>query len=51
VAKLLRTFGSAELVRQASLEELSKVVGPAAARRVVDHYSSAVGQVSNLRAD
>ena len=40
VAKLLRTFGSAELVRQASVEELSKVVGPAAARRVVDHYNA-----------
>ena len=39
VAKLLRTFGSAELVRQASVEELSKVVGPVAARRVVDHYN------------
>jgi excinuclease ABC subunit C len=40
VAKLLRTFGSAELVRQASVEELSKVVGPAAARRVVEHYNA-----------
>jgi excinuclease ABC subunit C len=40
VAKLLRTFGSAELVRQASLEELSKVVGPVAARRVVEHYTA-----------
>ncbi len=39
VARLLRTFGSAELVRQASLEELSKVVGPAAARRVVGYYA------------
>jgi excinuclease ABC subunit C len=40
VAKLLRTFGSAELVRDATLEDLSKVVGPAAARRVVSYYAS-----------
>jgi excinuclease ABC subunit C len=40
VAKLLRYFGSAELVRQASLEELSKLVGPAAARKLREHYNS-----------
>ena len=40
VAKLLRHFGSAELVRQASLEELSKLVGPAAARKLREHYNA-----------
>ena len=40
VAKLLRHFGSAELVRQASLEELSKLVGPAAARKLREHYGA-----------
>ncbi|MDP8981483.1 MAG: excinuclease ABC subunit UvrC [Acidobacteriota bacterium] len=44
VAKLLRTFGSAELVRQASIDELSKVVGAAAARRVVSYYASEARQ-------
>jgi excinuclease ABC subunit C len=34
VQKLLKTFGSLDLVRQAREEELAKVVGPAAARRV-----------------
>jgi excinuclease ABC subunit C len=34
VQKLLKTFGSLEMVRQASEEGLAKVIGPAAARRV-----------------
>jgi excinuclease ABC subunit C len=40
VAKLLRHFGSAELVRQASREELSKLVGPAAARKLREFYNA-----------
>ena len=36
IAKLLREFGSLERVRQASPEELAKVIGPAAARRLRD---------------
>jgi len=34
IAKLLREFGSLERVREASQEELAKVIGPAAARRL-----------------
>ena len=34
VQKLLKSFGSLEMVRQASEEGLAKVIGPAAARRV-----------------
>ena len=34
VQKLLKSFGSLEMVRQASEEALAKVIGPAAARRV-----------------
>ncbi len=32
ITKLLREFGSLERVREASPEELAKVIGPAAAR-------------------
>jgi excinuclease ABC subunit C len=39
IAKLLREFGSLERVRQASTEELAKVIGPAAARRLRDFYN------------
>ncbi len=38
VEKLLREFGSAERVRAASDEELVKVVGPAATRRLREHF-------------
>ena len=38
VRKLLQTFGSAENVRNAGLDELSKALGPAAARKVSGHY-------------
>jgi excinuclease ABC subunit C len=41
IAKLLREFGSLERVREAAPEELAKVVGPAAARRVREFYSPA----------
>jgi excinuclease ABC subunit C len=38
VRKLLKEFGSSELVRQSSEEELAKRVGKAAARKVRAHY-------------
>jgi excinuclease ABC subunit C len=41
IIKLLREFGSLERVREASAEELAKVVGPAAARRLRDFYNLA----------
>jgi excinuclease ABC subunit C len=41
IAKLLREFGSLERVREASVEELAKVIGPAAARRLRDFYNLA----------
>jgi len=40
VQKLLKTFGSSELVRAASEDELAAVVGRAAARKVKAHYQS-----------
>ncbi len=39
IAKLLREFGSLERVREAPAEELAKVIGPAAARRLRDYYN------------
>ena len=39
VQKLLKHFGSSELVRSASEEELARVVGRAAARRVKEFYA------------
>jgi len=39
IAKLLRQFGSLERVRVATEEELSKVIGRAAARRIRDNYA------------
>jgi excinuclease ABC subunit C len=39
VQKLLRQFGSSELVRGASEDELAKAVGRAAARRVKEYYT------------
>ena len=38
VEKLLREFGSLERVREATPEQLSKFVGAAAAKRVLDHF-------------
>jgi excinuclease ABC subunit C len=38
VEKLLRQFGSLERVREATPEQLAKSVGPAAAKRVLDHF-------------
>jgi excinuclease ABC subunit C len=40
VAKLLRHFGSVELVRQATQEELAKLVGPMAARKLREFYNA-----------
>src|SRR5579871_3572748 len=40
IAKLLREFGSLERVREASQEDLAKVIGPAAARRVKEFYGA-----------
>jgi len=40
VEKLLREFGSAERVRAASDEELIKTIGPAATRKIREHFSS-----------
>jgi excinuclease ABC subunit C len=39
IAKLLREFGSLERVREASIDDLAKVIGPAAARRLRDYYN------------
>jgi excinuclease ABC subunit C len=40
ILKLLREFGSLERVRQASTDELAKVVGPSAARRLREFYNA-----------
>jgi excinuclease ABC subunit C len=40
IARLLREFGSLERVREASSEDLAKVIGPAAARRLRDFYNA-----------
>src|SRR5271163_3304100 len=40
VTKLIRPVGSAELVRQASLEDLSKIAGPVAARRLREYFAA-----------
>jgi excinuclease ABC subunit C len=40
IARLLREFGSLERVREASADELAKVVGPAAARRLREFYNA-----------
>jgi excinuclease ABC subunit C len=42
VEKLLRTFGSLQRVREASREELNRLVGPAAATRLIAHFESEV---------
>ncbi len=40
VQKLLRHFGSSERVRAASEEELAKMAGPAAAKRIREYYAA-----------
>ena len=44
IAKLLREFGSLERVRQATPEELAKVIGPVAARRLREFYADRAAQ-------
>jgi len=39
IAKLLREFGSLERVRQATPEELAKVIGTVASRRLREFYA------------
>jgi excinuclease ABC subunit C len=49
VQKLLKSFGSLEMVRQASEEALAKVIGPAAARRVRESFAQeAVEQTGSI---
>ena len=43
VEKLLRSLGSLERVRQATTEELSKLIGPTAATRLRKHLSEVIG--------
>lgn len=38
IKKLLREVGSLNAVKLAPVEELSRVIGPAAAKRVFEHY-------------
>jgi ERCC4-type nuclease len=38
VKKLLREFGSVIDIKQAAEEALAKSIGPAAARRIKEHY-------------
>jgi excinuclease ABC subunit C len=40
VQKLLKTLGSVESVRSSSPEDLARIVGPAAAQRVFDHFKA-----------
>jgi excinuclease ABC subunit C len=44
IAKLLREFGSLERVREAKPEELAKVIGPVAARRLREFYAERTAQ-------
>ena len=49
VQKLLKSFGSLEMVRQAPEEALAKVIGPAAARRVRQSFApQAVEQTGSI---
>jgi len=40
IQKLLKALGSLEQVKAAGLEQLAAVVGPAAARKILDHYAT-----------
>jgi len=44
VRKLLKEFGSSELVRQATEADLAKKVGKSAARKIVTHYADTPAQ-------
>jgi excinuclease ABC subunit C len=48
ISKLLREFGSLERVRGASPEELAKVIGPSAARRLREFYNAQAAQELNV---
>jgi len=48
ISKLLREFGSLERVRGASPEELAKVVGQSAARRLREFYAAQAAQELNV---
>jgi len=48
ISKLLREFGSLERVRGASREELEKVIGSSAARRLREFYSAQSAQELNV---
>jgi len=48
ISKLLREFGSLERVRGASPEELAKVIGQSAARRLREFYSAQAAQELNV---
>jgi excinuclease ABC subunit C len=48
ISKLLRDFGSLERVRGASTEELVKVIGPTAARRLREFYNAQAAQELNV---
>ena len=49
VQKLLKSFGSLEMVRQAPEEALAKVIGPAAARRVRESFAPEVVEQTGSR--
>jgi excinuclease ABC subunit C len=42
-ARLLRNFGSLKRVSEASFDELKPFVGPAGARRIVEHFAHLQG--------
>jgi len=48
ISKLLREFGSLERVRGASAEELAKVIGPSAGRRLREFYNAQAAQELNV---
>jgi excinuclease ABC subunit C len=48
ISKLLREFGSLERVRGASPEELAKVIGQSAARRLREFYAAQAAQELNV---
>ena len=51
VAKLLKEFGSAERVREATEEDLARAVGKTAARRVKEHLAAGLNPVAQMAPD
>jgi excinuclease UvrABC nuclease subunit len=47
-ARLLRNFGSLKRVSEASFDELKPFVGPAGARRIVEHFAAVRGVEDEL---